>query len=877
MSEWDYDSDDESVIFILEDFETTDLIPNILRLMSKNESIQRYMKWWSHKAGLIADMLENKPDKEVYEANILPIVEIETRAPPPFVNTQEGNHRIENDTDAIIDNDGNVVRFLKDEVAYVKGHAITDKSGPNIQIDVDRYDADLKAFKKDDKLVLDKHTECVVKSIEGDVIHVQVEKTKAVLQIDRAQWKRNNNFLYAPDFQPKISKSTLLTSNVTAIGKRSAEFLYISVNDLLVFKENCLEEYQNIYYDKDVDRKILDYRVKKNLKKDPESFECNKLNSLNIDYINSKNEANSILALLKSIAKKRKTLIDEDKNKVVQEDEENNTSASPNYNFIWDLSQADGLKENVLMAPMYLFSVKNKVYAGRPEFFKLVKASNPSGWEIGEKLDLSKKNTSITESDMTYFDEIESYIALFKESDINFIRKNRQMHYSLKERKGLEYHGIKDDEMFEDVPDLDVSNMEEEEYVVEENKLLDEIFTILNVKKENINMEDMKRLNVISKGENPYLSITVFLMIIAQIYYPLPIFSNEEYVIEYPENPQLGVEMQKRLKNLESATKIKKRYSKYLSAFKWMSIEVNNAKNTHRKQFKITNENEWFKVKKLDKVSVTRVVKDPTLKLKGTLDSHITLPSISSEEYVHTSRPQTVEALINIIYDSCVYFQKDELFKSLKEFGPTEDIINDISKKVKMNKDADTKSLELFITSDLKSILGKIRYGYEISKDDEELTDIIQTYYNDDETIGVISNVMDTMLKSPHYYVFQQLEVSYILLYIIESVLKALPETLRAYLSKRLDDRILFSTQTAEMVRLEYEKQREGKKKKLMTAFEDMSFEERKTKKQLIDLGLMQKDDILKPTVEEEVDVDEDEEDGYSVYDEDDEELSEDL
>ena len=183
--------------------------------------------------------------------------------------------------------------------------------------------------------------------------------------------------------------------------------------------------------------------------------------------------------------------------------------------------------------------------------------------------------------------------------------------------------------------------------------------------------------------------------------------------------------------------------------------------------------------------------------------------------------------------------EKDNELEQFKDF-----VVKNINNK---------KTVLIFnecIVYNIKDILGKIRYGFEITSTNEKnrIThdEFIQhsKYYINPVGITEIDNILRNMLN---FNILQYTHYTkYLLLYIVLKVVSILNNNeIRKYLFNLIYKKVKLNTMSREDVLSHFQKQREIKKQNIMQMYKGMDDDMRRLNKNMVDLGLISKEDLM--------------------------------
>lgn len=490
----DIDSEDEEIIFVeekqevIQDFDSTTSFQNILKLMSKNNDIQKNPKWWANKANSILSLIDKNESKDINVTpnKIIPFINVKKiihdaidgviEDPEEFWNKFQEASQAEKDklfnpntvqgintslplTKMILDSDCVMMnensmsvprRILKNDEIVIEGYySIAPNSNKytyakHITIDIDMYEKNISNLVVNQTCFLDSTKTGIVKSKNKNKLKIECEGQ--MILFDTSDWSKNDHFLYSIEFPKKISKRDLLKHNVLAKGVRAKDFLTLSSNDLLKFYNN--KYLKNVIYDENVDKHLLD-SIKENLKNECKNkrYICERVENIP-EYFTNTNE-NSEKKVLKQISDRTNTLLDLAVRNNKQDLNINPSSSPIDYHFIWSLDKAKSGKNNVLIIPHYLYIHKTKnesaeLRPGAVSFFSLKETKH--GWDLDKEINiLAQENIDFKDLNEDYFRNIQFIIKYF--DDGNHRRSNRPLYkrnivYETEKREGLDIRGI---------------------------------------------------------------------------------------------------------------------------------------------------------------------------------------------------------------------------------------------------------------------------------------------------------------------------------------------------------------------------------------------------------------------------------------------------
>jgi hypothetical protein len=832
---------------------------------------------------------------------------------------------ISSDIDTSIHARKNRLRLLHGENVHILGYTsipLFSKTLRNdIIINVDKYDRALRAIKVGDDVYMTKKSKGVVIEKNRCILTIKEDDTNRLIKFSIRDWSRNTFFLYSRQFEPKISKKCIFKHTIYASGAKAKEFLTVSMRDILLHSKHKLKDYPSVIYNHDIRSDVLKDAYSRidplYLTNDSKPI-CNRLNiDINsIQYFKTKTIIQKnldVVYALKMVQKRMAYLRNGSSSiDILEQNDVHNTDSQ--INFVWDVKNATPDKSNVIIVPMFLY--KEQIKSGQerrslpafPAYFNLENTSD-SVWEIGEEFFPRSTLDAVdvaSKANQVYFDKLSDLIHKFKDFSKLYQVKS-SFKYKIKARDGLEIHGISEPEEVDDMGEqgimfenavVDTDEDEEEAFESKAYQAKSEISLFLMglVHEGNLKPIDMKRIDFLKKSKVDGIERALaYIIIVAQIRYPDNIFQIENTdLMLFPAKDNLfSVNLNtylKRYHTLLHVEKIKAAYLSLPSIISWISKDINKAKESYVRTNRAFDEyGMWFTLRDDIVIDRTRNIETQTIYCNGGQDnSSLQDSSFDSVPLRNDYKPQTIEALINILYQDSTHFQNSDVFRDLKENGVQDLLMHNMSTKLDDrltgilgqcdDKKKLAKILSAFIQSDLKSTIGKIMNRYFLKTDDSKklhlddasFCQIIKEYF-DNETIVDKCNEALECIKSKYYYVEMDdcLNLVFIQLFVIHNVIGFLPLSLQDFIISRMTTKVEINNLTIEDIRLKYEKSRERKKKSYMHAYEGMPDEMRKLTKQLVDFGLKNRDSIITDQAENVKGDDVDLDYAYDMFDED--------
>jgi len=797
------------------------------------------------------------------------------------------------------------VPSVRNEPSLVPDSETSSLASNIININVDDYEEQLKSLKVGDVVFMYQTKRGKIEIIRDGMLSIREDDTNDLIEFDMTDWTNNSFFLYSRQFEPKVTKKTIFKKTIKAIGNRSKEFLTLSLQDMLLHSKNELVDYPSFIYNHEIPNDVLKevyVRIDPHYNSKETPPICTRLNTdINtIQYYRTKltniKKLDNVFAL-KLLAKRKESLMIYNKVAVDDDDDnaQKNNDTKTKLHFVWDIQSAQPNKQNVIIVPMYMFKEpkqsnveeKNrKSLTSFPTFFHLIHVPEKSGgtseWEIGtEYIPNDSPSVAVSEINQIYFDTLGDLILNLRDNTTHYEYKST-FKYEEKSREGLEIHGLLDPEDDDDLGEqgiffenAQVDEDDDPDFDIGKKTLdLSDQLCLELVKEDMLSHIDIQRIKYLmnthpTKGKEHAI---VYIVIAAQMYYPKHILKmNDTHLMSFPGESTFQKQIELFLSNHAIFQKVKFQslpleYATMVRAIPWLTRAVNVSKEAFMKN-KLNSDKYgmWFQIDDKVKAEITETKRKIKINLQGTKPNATfqnTAPITSDQSLRNDSKPQNIEAFLNILLETPQFVNNEDLFLlkgdlSVTNFHKiTRTIDTRLTEIIGDNNDhVLAKIVALFIQSDLKTTLGKIKNRYflktdELNKlnfDDAAFRNIIIEFFGND-TIGKLCENALNCIPSQNYYVEnldKPIQLLYLQLYLIHCTIESLPSSLQDFIISRLSTKISNNTLTLEDIRLKYEKSREHNKKRYMHAYEGMTDESRKLTKKLADLGLIKKDDIL--------------------------------